>query len=48
MRLVDIVDSDCGLTIGNKRLYVGKEFLNDIGITSEMIKTIKQNKIGVS
>jgi len=46
--LVDIVDSDCGLTIGNKRLYVGKEFLNDIGITSEMIKTIKQNKIGVS
>ena len=40
--LVDIVDSDCGLTIGNRRLYVGKEFLNDNGITSEMIKTIKQ------
>lgn len=40
--LVDIVDSDCGLAIGNRRLYVGKEFLNDNGITSEMIKTIKQ------
>ena len=40
--LVDIVDSDCGLAIGNKRLYVGKEFLTDIGITTEMIETIKQ------
>lgn len=39
--LVDIVDSDCGLAIGNRRLYVGKEYLKNNGITSETIKTIK-------
>ena len=39
--LVDIVDSDCGLAIGNKRLYVGKKYLEQNGITSEMIRTIK-------
>ena len=39
--LVDIVDSDCGLSIGNRRLYVGKEYLEQNGITSEMIAQVK-------
>ena len=39
--LVDIVDSDCGLALGNRRLYVGKEYLEQNGITSEMIAQVK-------